>query len=126
MADSRVNLVAAKDGIEKTWFAADNNSVGAHAGWIDPLVTARVDSMIKSGSSGEAQRVVDEIATIGAVERINASFHDELKSAVASVTYKIRFSDGATGQPLFSPRAPDDTVMMNVTYLLSDDATVLS
>lgn len=125
MADTRVNVVENNEGVEATWFAADNSAAGAQYGLIGALVTATMDGMINSGPSGQAQKIADEIATVGSVDRINTSFSDQLKQAAVTESYKVRFSDVSSRQPLVAPKAQDDAVEVSVTYFLSEDATVL-
>ena len=126
MGATNVSLVDSHEGIESTWFATDRSSIGAQYGLIGALVTATMDGMANAAPSDIAQAAADEIATVAGAEKLNQSLITEVKGAVASETYKIRFGDIVTTNKIDVPKgAPNDTIEVNVAYYLSQDATAL-
>lgn len=125
MADTNVALVENNDGVETSWFMSDSSASGAQYGLIGALVSATMDGIMNAGPSDQAQKTADQIAVVAAVDKMNHGLHAQMKSAVAAEGYKVRFSDVSTLQKLTTPKAPDDTVEVNVSYVLSEDASAM-
>lgn len=125
MADTNVALIENNDGVETSWFMSDSSATGAQYGLIGALVSATMDGIVNAGPSDQAQKTADQIAVVAAVDRMNQSLNAQVKAAVAADGYKIRFSDVSTLQKLTTPKTPDDTVEVNVSYTLSEDASAM-
>jgi hypothetical protein len=104
---------------------SDSSATGAQYGLIGALVSATMDTIVNSGPSGQAQKTADQIAVVAAVDKMNHSLHEQMKAAVAAEGYKVRFSDVSMMQKLTTPKTPDDTVEVNVSYILSEDASAM-
>lgn len=125
MEQTNVMLVENNNGIETTWFVADNSSAGAQYGLIGALVTSVMDGMINAGPSGVAQELANDVAVVAKVERLNEGFGARVKAAETAETYRVRFGDVASVQKITSPTATDSVVEVTVAYTLSEDATAL-
>ena len=125
MADTNVALVDNNDGVETTWFMSDSSATGAQYGLIGALVSATMDGIVNAGPSDQAQKTADQLAVVAAVDKMNHSLHEQMKATVAAEGYKVHFADVATMQKLSTPKTPDDTVEVNVSYMLSEDASAM-
>lgn len=125
MEQTNVVLVENNNGIETTWFVADNSAAGAQYGLIGALVTAAMDGMINAGPSGVAQELADDVAVVAKIDRLNAGFSERIKAAEAAETYHVRFGDVSSVQKITSPVATDRAVEVSISYTLSEDATAL-
>ncbi|RYG25413.1 MAG: hypothetical protein EON93_22225, partial [Burkholderiales bacterium] len=125
MKETNVSVVESNNGIETTWFASDSSATGAQYGLIGALVSAAMDGMMNAGPSGVAQELADDIADVAELDRINQGFIERVKAVQIAETYNVRFGDIVTTQKIMLPTTPDDTVEVNVSYMLSEDAAAL-
>jgi hypothetical protein len=128
MGPTPVEVSENNNGVEKSWFFTSTASAGASYGLIGALVSAVMDAIINAGPSYRAHKSADEMSRLMSVDELNTSLGDHFRTQMPTTSPPpagVTFAAVTTEQRLNATAAPDDAVLVNVEYTLSEDASTL-
>jgi hypothetical protein len=126
MGPTPMSLVGNQVGVGKTWYYTSTN--GSGAGMIGVIASAIADAIINAAPSARAQRQAGEVADLVTVEKLNESLLAKLKAEAKAIPTgnAITVPTVALTQKFTNlQEASDDLLEVNVSYLLSEDSTVM-
>ncbi|MFN7164437.1 MAG: hypothetical protein ACK4P2_06410 [Hyphomonas sp.] len=127
LGETPVAIAETHSGIQKSWFMSDSSAAGASYGLIGALTTAVIDAIVNAGPSRRAQRAADEVAKAVPADMLTASLRDAFTEAGESVdgASGVTIGEAATRQMILYKDDPADAILVDVAYVLSEDAAAL-
>lgn len=125
MGPTPLSLTGSQAGIGKTWYYTSTN--GGGGGLIGVVAAAIADIIINAAPSARAHRQADEVAELVTVEQLNNALVARLKAEAtkAATDTPLSVSNVVLTQKLTDFKELDDVLELNVSYVLSEDSSVM-
>lgn len=129
MGPTPVDVSENDNGVEKSWFFTSSQGATAAYGLVGALVGAVMDAIINAGPSYRAHKAADEMSRLISVDELNTSLATHFRAQMPTTTPPpagVSFENVTTEQRLTARGAgPNDAVLINTSYTLSEDASTL-
>lgn len=122
MTDVPVVVVANHDGIQKSWFMKDSSASTAQFGLVGALTSGIMDGIMNAAPAGRAQRAADEVAEVMVADALDEALAGRLTEMAAAGD---ALGTVTTLSKIARPGVIEDALELNVSYVLSEDASAM-